>query len=58
MQAVIMTGGLGTRLRPLTMKIPKGLVEVGGRPFLEHLILYLKKFKIQFIWPYLSLISL
>jgi mannose-1-phosphate guanylyltransferase len=47
MQAVIMTGGMGTRLRPLTRQIPKGLVEVGGRPFLEHLILYLKKFRIN-----------
>lgn len=42
-----MTGGLGTRLRPVTRKIPKGLVEVEGRPFLEHLILYLKKFRID-----------
>ena len=47
MQAVIMTGGLGTRLRPVTYRIPKGLIEVGGRPFLEHLILYLKKFRIE-----------
>lgn len=43
MQAVIMTGGLGTRLWPLTEKIPKGLVEINGRPFLEYLILYLRK---------------
>jgi mannose-1-phosphate guanylyltransferase len=47
MQAVIMTGGLGTRLRPLTRNIPKGLVEVGGRPFLEHLILYLSRYGID-----------
>lgn len=47
MQAVILTGGLGTRLRPATYRIPKGLIEVGGRPFLEHLILYLKKFRIE-----------
>lgn len=42
-----MTGGRGTRLRPVTDRIPKGLIEVGGRPFLEHLILYLKKFRIE-----------
>ena len=44
MQAVILTGGLGTRLRPLTYTVPKGMVEIKGRPFLEYLILYLKRF--------------
>ena len=37
-QAVILCGGLGTRLRPLTDTMPKPLVPVNGRPFLEHLI--------------------
>jgi NDP-sugar pyrophosphorylase family protein len=40
---VILAGGLATRLRPLTEKIPKALVEVAGRPFLDHQIELLKR---------------
>ena len=40
---VILAGGLATRLRPLTEKIPKSLVEIAGRPFLEHQIALLRK---------------
>jgi NDP-sugar pyrophosphorylase family protein len=38
MRAVILAGGLGTRLRPYTTVIPKPLVPVGDRPVLEHII--------------------
>lgn len=35
---VLMAGGLGSRLRPLTDEIPKPLLPVGGKPILEHII--------------------
>lgn len=38
MQAVVLVGGEGTRLRPLTYSRPKALVPVLGRPFLERFI--------------------
>lgn len=38
MKSVIMAGGLGTRLRPLTDNIPKSLIPVGGRPVILYLI--------------------
>jgi len=36
MQAVVLCGGLGTRLGPLTRSRPKSLVPVAGRPFLDY----------------------
>ena len=42
MKAVILVGGEGTRLRPLTCNIPKPMVPIVNRPFLEHMIAYLK----------------
>lgn len=37
-QAVIMAGGLGTRLLPLTTDVPKPMLPIDGRPLLEHII--------------------
>ena len=33
---IILAGGLATRLRPITEKIPKALLDVGGQPFIAH----------------------
>lgn len=37
-QVVILAGGRGERLMPLTAKINKGMAQVAGKPFLEHLV--------------------
>lgn len=42
-QAVILAGGRGERLRPFTDNKPKPMIDVNGRPFLEHLIEMLKE---------------
>ncbi len=39
--AVIMAGGRGERLKPLTDKVPKPMVRVAGRPILERIVLHL-----------------
>lgn len=43
MQAVILAGGLGVRLRPVTLTTPKPMVPVNGRPFVEYLITLLHR---------------
>jgi histidinol-phosphate phosphatase family protein len=42
-QAVILAGGRGTRLLPLTETCPKPMVEIAGRPFIEHTIEMLRE---------------
>jgi mannose-1-phosphate guanylyltransferase len=44
MKAIILVGGLGTRLRPLTLATPKPMVPVLNSPFLEDVLLRLKAF--------------
>ena len=39
--AVVMAGGKGKRLRPLTESVPKPMIKVAGRPILERIILHL-----------------
>ncbi|MGH2728180.1 MAG: nucleotidyltransferase family protein, partial [Actinomycetota bacterium] len=43
MKAVIMAGGEGTRLRPLTSNQPKPMVPMVNRPLMEHIVLLLKR---------------
>ncbi len=43
MQCVILAGGLATRLRPFTEKIPKSMVPVCGKPFLEYQLEILRR---------------
>ena len=46
-QALILVGGLGARLRPYTETMPKPMVEIEGRPFLEYKIESLKRYDIK-----------
>ena len=43
MKAVVMAGGEGTRLRPLTSNQPKPMVPIVGKPCMEHIVELLKK---------------
>ncbi|MBI5206283.1 MAG: nucleotidyltransferase family protein [Candidatus Firestonebacteria bacterium] len=47
MQVVILAGGIGTRLRPLTYKIPKPMVVINNKPFLEYQLAYIKSFNLK-----------
>ena len=54
---VILAGGLATRLRPITEKIPKSLIEINGKPFVYHQLELLEKKgfkKIHFCLGYLG----
>jgi NDP-sugar pyrophosphorylase family protein len=46
-KAVLLVGGKGTRLRPITYKIPKCMLEVHGRTVTEHIFDLLKKYGIR-----------
>nr|WP_321266991.1 nucleotidyltransferase family protein [uncultured Sulfurimonas sp.] len=43
-KVILMVGGLGTRLRPLTEKTPKPMLKIGNKPILETIILNFKKY--------------
>ena len=46
MKAIILAGGRGKRLRPITDKIPKPLIPINNKPLIERTIKYLKKYGI------------
>ena len=47
MRALLLAAGLGTRLRPITDSVPKCLVEINGRPLLDHWLELLSKADIR-----------
>src|SRR5919112_4795082 len=42
MQAVVLVGGQGTRLRPITYNVPKALVPLRNRPFMGYMLDFLR----------------
>lgn len=44
MKAIVMAGGKGTRLRPLTCKLPKPMVPIAGRPMVEYILALLQQY--------------
>lgn len=46
-KAILLSAGLGTRLRPITLQIPKCMVTIAGLPLLEHWIRHLENLKVD-----------
>jgi len=47
MQAIILAGGFGTRLRPLTISKPKPMIDVANAPIMEYVVELLKKYNFK-----------
>ena len=47
MDVIILAGGLGTRIRSVTKNLPKVMIDLNGKPLLEHTFNYLKNFNVQ-----------
>jgi NDP-sugar pyrophosphorylase family protein len=54
MKAFVLAGGAGTRLSPLTSYVPKGMIPIAGRPFIDYVVTYLSKHGIRNIMMLLS----
>ncbi|HOI18384.1 MAG TPA: nucleotidyltransferase family protein [Candidatus Woesearchaeota archaeon] len=50
MKAIILAGGLGTRLRPVTLEIPKPLIPINGKTLTEHVINILLKADVREVY--------
>ena len=49
MEAIILAGGLGTRLRSVVSEVPKCMAPVAGKPFLEYVLEWLSRFDIDHV---------
>lgn len=49
MEAIILAGGLGTRLRSVTGEVPKCLAPVDGKPFLQYLLEWLSRYEVKHV---------
>ncbi len=54
MKAFVLAGGAGTRLSPLTSYVPKGMIPIAGKPFIDYVISYLASHGIRNIIMLLS----
>ena len=41
-EAIVLAGGLGTRLRPVVSDLPKAMAPIAGQPFLKYLLQFLE----------------
>ena len=48
--AVVLVGGMGTRLRPLTLSAPKPMLPTAGLPFLTHLLSRIDDQSLAAVW--------
>lgn len=49
MEAVILAGGLGTRLRSVVSEVPKCMAPVDGKPFLQYVLEWLSRFDVSHV---------
>src|SRR3989442_5986578 len=54
MKAFVLAGGAGTRLSPLTSYVPKGMIPIAGKPFIDYVVEYLSRHGIRNIMMLLS----